>query len=83
MFSALNLLRKRYLPELLKPLPLSNKIMDALLKREGILGKVLTRVFAYEVSGWDNVLIENLTSDDVLVTNIEAVTWAGAIIDTL
>ena len=83
MFSALDLLLQRPLPELLKPLPLSNDIIDALLKREGILGKVLSCVLAYEVSDWDNVLIENLTADDVLVINIESVTWAGAIIDTL
>lgn len=83
MFSALDLLLQRPLSELLKPLPLSNDIIDALLKREGLLGKVLTSVLAYEVSDWDEVLIEDLTADDVLVINIEAVTWAGAIIDTL
>ena len=83
MFSALDILLQRPLPELLKPLPLSHDIMDALIKREGILGKVLSSVLAYEVSDWDNILMEGLTTDDVLVANIEAVTWAGAIIDTL
>ena len=83
MFSALDLLLQRPLPELLKPLPLSDEILSALIKREGLLGSVLKSVLAYEVSDWDNILIDNLTADDILVINIEAVTWAGAIIDTL
>ena len=83
MFSALDLLLQRPLSELLKPLPLSDEILSALINREGILGRVLSSVLAYELSDWDNVLIENLTADDILVINIEAVTWAGAIIDTL
>ncbi|MFK5915749.1 MAG: HDOD domain-containing protein [Woeseiaceae bacterium] len=83
MFSALDLLLQRPLPELLKPLPLSDEITSALISREGMLGKVLTSVIAYEVSDWDNVLIDDITADDVLIINIEAVTWAGVIIDTL
>ena len=83
MFSALDLLLQRPLPELLKPLPLSDEILSALINREGILGRVLSSVLAYELSDWDNVLIDDLTADDILVINIEAVTWAGAIIDTL
>ena len=83
MFSALDLLLQRPLPELLKPLPLSEDIVSALIKREGLLGGVLTCVLAHEVSDWDNILIDNLTADDIMIINIEAVTWAGAIIDTL
>lgn len=83
MFSALDLLLQRPLPELLKPLPLSSDIISALIKQEGILGQVLSSVLAFEVSDWDNILFADLTSDDILVINIEAVTWAGAIIDTL
>lgn len=83
LFSSLDLLLQKPLQELLKPLPLSEDIVSALLKREGILGRVLSCVLAYEVSDWDNVHIDNLSTDDILIVNIEAVTWAGAIIDTL
>lgn len=83
MFSALDLLLQRPLPELLKPLPLSNEILDALLKGEGMLGKVLACVTAFEISDWDNVCINDITAEDLTIINIESITWAGAIIDTL
>lgn len=83
MFSALDLLLQRPLAELLKPLPLSNEILLALLQREGVLGKTLSSVLAYEVSDWDNIDTDSISVDDILIVNIEAVTWAGVIIDTL
>lgn len=83
MFSALDLLLQRPLPELLKPLPLSAEIVAALLDREGILGRVLLCVLAFEISDWDNASINDIPAEDITIINIEAVTWAGAIIDTL
>ena len=83
MFSALDLLLQRPLPELLKPLPLSSEIVAALLEREGILGKILSVVLAFEISDWDNVCIADIPAEDITIINIEAVTWAGAILDTL
>lgn len=83
MFSALDLLLQRPLAELLEPLPLSEEIMDALLKREGVLGDILNCVLAFEVSDWDNANMDNITAEELTIINIEAVTWAGAIIDTL
>lgn len=83
MFSALDLLLQRPLPELLKPLPLSNDIIAALLEKEGMLGRVLSCVLAYEISDWDNINSDKISADEILIVNIEAVTWAGAIIDTL
>ena len=83
MFSALDLLLQRPLPELLQPLPLSSEIVAALLEREGILGKILSVVLAFEISDWDNVRIADIPAEDITIFNIEAVTWAGAILDTL
>lgn len=83
MFSALDLLLQRPLPELLNPLPLSSEIVAALLEREGILGKILSVVLAFEISDWDNVCIADIPAEDITIINIEAVTWAGAILDTL
>jgi len=84
LFSGLDLLLQRPLPELLKPLPLNEDIVAALINYEGIFGKVLSSVLAYEISDWANVYIDkNVTAEDVLIVNIESVTWAGAIIDTL
>lgn len=83
LFSSLDLLLQRPLPQLLAPLPLNKDIMEGLLYHRGRLGAVLTCVLAYEISDWRNVKLSGLTTDDILVCNIEAVTWANGIIDTL
>lgn len=83
MFSALDLLLQRPLEQLLEPLPLSEEITAAILRHEGQAGKVLTCVMAYEVSDWDNATLANLAANDILVANIEAVTWANVTMDML
>ena len=83
MFSALDLLMQRPIEQLLEPLPLSDEITDALLKFEGQLGKVLTCALAYEVSDWDHAKLAGLSANDILVANIEAVTWANVTMDML
>lgn len=83
LFSSLDLLLQRPLPKLLEPLPLSDEILDGLLYHKGRLGDVLSCVMAYEISDWRNVKLNGLTTDDILVSNIEAVTWANGILDTL
>ena len=83
LFSALDLLLQRPLPKLLEPLPLGEDILDGLLYHRGRLGDVLSCVMAYEISDWRNVKLSGLSTDDILVANIESVTWANAIIDTL
>ena len=83
MFSALDLLLQRPLEQLLKPLPLSNEIISALLQHDGILGKVLTCVMAYEISDWDSASLDSLEANDILIANVEAVTWANVLMDML
>jgi len=83
LFSALDLLLQQPLEKLLKPLPLSTDVLEGLLLQKGIMGKVLNCVLAYEISDWKNVSLDPLSSDEILIANIEAVTWANAIMDTL
>jgi EAL and modified HD-GYP domain-containing signal transduction protein len=83
MFSALDLIMQRPLPKLLEPLPLNTEVVSALLYHKGKLGEALTCVMAYEVADWPNVEFARLSTQDILITNIEAVTWASGIIDTL
>ena len=83
LFSGLDLLLQRPLPELLKPLPLSEEIKAALLEKRGILGKVLSSVQAYEIADWDRVPLSSVSQDDIVIANMESVMWADMIIDTL
>jgi len=83
LFSGLDLLLQRPLKELLKPLPLSGEINSALLDHNGILGKVLSTVQAYEVANWEKVSVPSVSKDDIVIANIESVSWADMIIDIL
>ncbi|VAW97762.1 hypothetical protein MNBD_GAMMA21-2957 [hydrothermal vent metagenome] len=62
---------------------MSKDVIDGLLYKKGLMGKVLTCVLAYEISDWENVSLEPLGTDEILVANIEAVTWSNMIMDTL
>ena len=83
LFSALDLLMERPLCKLIEPLPLREDIVAALLHREGILGEALTCVLAYEVANWDSANFAGMSVEAIAVANIEAVTWANAVIDSL
>lgn len=83
LFSALDLIMQRPLPKLLELLSLSSEIISALLYHKGMLGEALTCVMAYELADWPNAEFAGLNTQDILITNIEAVTWANGIIDSL
>ncbi len=83
LFSALDLLMQQPLNKLLEPLPLSEEIVDGLLYKRGHMGAVLNCVLAYEISDWVNVVMEPLSTEDIVIANIEAVTWTNAMMDTL
>lgn len=83
LFSALDLLLQRPLPQLLQPLPLSPDIVAALLKFQGRLGQALQCVLAYEVADWPRVQFADLTPEQIAIANIESVTWANVILDML
>jgi EAL and modified HD-GYP domain-containing signal transduction protein len=81
LFSALEVLMQRPLTKLIEPLPLSDDVVAALLYREGILGEALSCALAYEMADWDKVKFVALGSEDILIANVEAVTWANGILD--
>lgn len=83
LLSALDIIMERDLAELIKPLPLSEEIVDALLQQKGILGEALTCTLAYEVSNFENVKFQNLGSDDINAAKFEAVNWSNMIMETL
>ena len=74
---------ERNIAEIIEPLPLDDEVISALLKGEGVLGEALTCVKAYEISDLGNAHFRNLQSNDIFVANIEAVSWANMVVDTL
>lgn len=83
LFSALDILMERDLAGLLEPLPLSSEVTDALLQRKGALGEALNCTLAYEISDFDQALFHGLDSETLLAANIEAVSWANMVADSL
>ena len=83
LFSALDILMERELAEVIQPLPLTEDVVVALLHKKGLLGKALKCVLAYEVSDFENAHFQNLSINDLLVANVEAVSWSNMVVDTL
>ncbi|MCW8930440.1 MAG: HDOD domain-containing protein [Gammaproteobacteria bacterium] len=81
LFSGLDILMERELSDLLKPLPLNQDIVNALISHEGDCGEAIQCVMAYEVSDFENNHFKNLTQNDIFVAHIEAVSWANMVFD--
>ena len=48
-----------------------------------MLGEALSCTLAYELADFDNANFRHLETNDVFVANVEAVSWANTVIDTL
>ena len=83
MFSALDILMEREIKSLIEPLPLSKEVVAALLKREGAMGEAINCALAYEMSKPETAQFGELSSNDLFVAHIEAVTWANMVVETL
>jgi EAL and modified HD-GYP domain-containing signal transduction protein len=76
LFSALDALVGMSMDELLKELPLSEGIVDALLHHEGRPGEALFCALAYERGDWDNVKFCKLSDSDIATAYMTAMQWA-------
>ncbi|MFW2373339.1 MAG: EAL and HDOD domain-containing protein [Gammaproteobacteria bacterium] len=83
LFSALDILMEKELAEVIEPLPLEEELVIALLKQEGILGEALSCTLAYEMSDFDKAVFQQLETNDIFIANVEAVSWANMVVDTL
>lgn len=81
LFSALDILMERDISDVIKPLPLSEEIVTALLKREGPIGEALQCAIAYELAEIETAQFNQLSADDIYVANVEAVSWANMVMD--
>ncbi|HEY9200854.1 MAG TPA: HDOD domain-containing protein [Gammaproteobacteria bacterium] len=81
LFSALDILMERDISDVIKPLPLSEEIVAALLKRQGPIGEALQCVIAYELAEIETAKFNQLSADDIYIANVEAVSWANMVMD--
>jgi EAL and modified HD-GYP domain-containing signal transduction protein len=83
LFSALDILMEREIADVIAPLPLNKEVVAALLEHRGVLGEALQCVKSYEVSDFDNARFLDLQSNDLFIANVEAVSWANMVVDSL
>lgn len=83
LFSALDAMMDRPLPELLDELPLAAPVREALLEQEGHLGQALRCVLAYERADWRQAHCASLGMNRVRDAYFTAVNWARGITEEL
>jgi len=83
LFSMLDSFFDLPMREILASLPLAEEVNNALLRREGKLGEVLSCVEAYERARWD--VVDGYGLDHLRVRNayLEALDWATAALESL
>lgn len=75
LFSTLDVLLKQPMNEILKSLPLSDQVKDAILDREGAMGAVLNCSMAYEHGEWGEVECLGLGASSIRDAYLNAVPW--------
>ena len=69
--------------QLVANLPLASEILDALLKREGVLGTILEVILAYEQGDWDHQAIKSVEADTVNSAYWKSVERANGVMATV
>lgn len=83
LFSMLDSIFDTPMDEVLSNLPLTNEVNQALLEREGPLGKALECVESYEHASWDRVVMSGYEEKKVCDAYLEALDWSTAVIESL
>ncbi len=83
LFSILDAFFDCEMRQLLADLPLAREILDALLKREGVLGVNLEGVLAYERGEWDLCSVQAVAPEKVNSVYWESVEWANGVMETV
>ena len=70
--------RCRPIEEVVDALPLSSDVVDALVDRSGLKGRVLEAAIAYERAEWDSLPSIGIATAEVSSAYLEAIDWASA-----
>nr|WP_312576909.1 HDOD domain-containing protein [Sedimentibacter sp.] len=83
MFSSIDVLLNRNMKDVIKELPFSDDVIDALLGRNNDIKNTLDFVINLERANWDDidmkVILPNLTQERFIAIYIEALKWARTI----
>ena len=76
LFSSLDAFLDRPLVEILKDLPITPEIREALLSQEGPMGRLLGTVIAFERGEWDRIRLLGMDEKAIQEAYLNAVTWS-------
>jgi EAL and modified HD-GYP domain-containing signal transduction protein len=83
LFSILDAYFDCEMRHLLADLPLAPEILDALLKREGVLGAILEGIFAYERGDWNQQAIRAVEPHILNSVYWQSIEWANGVMETV
>jgi len=83
LFSILDAYFDCEMKQLLADLPLASEILDALLKREGVLGTILEGILAYERGEWNQRAMRTVQPQMLQSVYWESIEWANGVMDTV
>ena len=83
LFSILDAYFDCEMKQLLVDLPLASEVLDALLKREGVLGEILEAILAYERGEWDQLAIRKVEPHILKSVYWESIEWANGVMETV
>lgn len=83
LFSVLDAILDLSMDQLVVNVPISEEAVEALVKRTGTAGEILTTVIAFEQGDWKTVTKINLPPDEIQRIYIEALDWSSNLIKEL
>lgn len=83
LFSVLDALLDMSPEDIFSQIPLTQKVKQALVSQEGILGDILSAVIAYEAGHWDLVTCASLNTEHFQKSYLEAVQWSQGLSKSL
>lgn len=83
LFSSIDAIMDQPMETVLKALPLSHEITEALLEREGLLGELLDIVIRYENGDWKNINSVGFEASELSTYYFESMLWARGLFEQI
>lgn len=77
LFSQIDMILEKDMSELLKSLPLTEQMNEALLFRKGSMAEAVNCVIAYEKGDWDAAIFEDSENSMIIGSYLKSIEWAS------
>ncbi len=83
LFSSIDAIMDQPMEIILKALPLSEEVTEALLEREGLLGELLDMVIRYEKGDWKNISSVGFEPSELSTYYFESMLWTRGLFEQI